>query len=164
MAKTQKAMAWTIMRSPERRVGGDIGRQRGFPAVAVREQLVLVVERLLAGLGRELEVRALDDRIHRAGLLAEAAIDALGHVDVVPRGAAAAVGAGLGLDRDGQGRADRLAELAGDAAFLAVGIPPQSMLAAEPWADRSPLIGVVDRDPFLEEIAEGQGHSADQFL
>src|SRR3954470_14043679 len=117
MAKTQKAMAWTIMRSPERRVGGDIGRQRGFPAVAVREQLVLVVEQLLAGLGRELEVRPLDDRIDRAGLLAEAAIDALRHVDVGARGAPAAVIARLGLDGDRQRRTDRLAQLARDAAL-----------------------------------------------
>jgi hypothetical protein len=80
------------------------------------EQLFLVVEKLLARLGRELEVRSLDDRIHRAGLLAQAAIDALHHVDVVARGAAAAVvAARLGLDGDGLGRADRLAQLAGDA-------------------------------------------------
>src|SRR3546814_7236176 len=56
-----------------------------------------------------------------AGLLAIAAIDAFRHVDVVARGAAAAVGARLGLDGDGLGRADRLAQLAGDAALLAVG-------------------------------------------
>lgn len=42
----------------------------------------------------------LHDGIHGAGLLAEAAVDALGHVDVVTRGAAAAVGAGLSLDGD----------------------------------------------------------------
>src|SRR5690348_1215016 len=117
--------------------GSSVGRrlrQRlgdlGFPAVAIGEQLVLVVEEFLARLGRELEVRPLDDRIDRAGLLAIAAIDALRHVDVVARRAAAAVSAGLGLDRDRQGRADRLSQLAGDAALLAVGIAPQGMLAA----------------------------------
>src|SRR5215469_3242812 len=116
MAKTQKAMAWTIMaRSPVRRVGGDVGRERPFPAFAVREQLLLVVEQLLAGLGGELEVRTLDDGIDRTGLLAQSAIDALGHVDVVPGGAAAAVVARLGLDGDRQRRAHRLAQLAGDA-------------------------------------------------
>src|SRR5260370_709673 len=87
-AKIQKAMAWMIIAaSPVRRVGVDVGGELGFPAFAVLQQLVLVVEQLLAGFGGVFEVRALDDGIDRAGFLAEAAIDALGHVDVVARGA-----------------------------------------------------------------------------
>src|SRR5712671_718352 len=82
----------------------------GFPAVAIGEQFFLVIEELFAGLGGEFEVRPLDDRIDRAGLLAIAAIDAFGHVDVVAGGAPAAVLARLGLDRDRQCRADRLAQ------------------------------------------------------
>src|SRR5207248_674931 len=97
---------------------------------------------------------ALDDRIDRAGLLAVAAIDALGHVDVVARGAAAAVLARLGLDGDRQSRAHRLAELAGDAAFLAVGIAAQRMLAAEARAERAALVGIVDRRLGLEHVLE----------
>ena len=96
-----------------------------FPALAVFEQLALVVEQLLAGLGRELEIRAFNDSVDWARFLAEAAIDALGHVDVIARRAAAAVLARLGFDGDGERRADRLAQLAGDAAFLAVGITPE---------------------------------------
>ncbi len=46
-------------------------------------------------------------------------VDALGHVNVVARGPPAAVSAGLGLDGDGLGRADGLAELAGNATLLA---------------------------------------------
>ena len=107
-------------RSAIRRVRGEVRGELRLPAVAVREQLFLVVEQLLAGLGGELEIRPLDDRIDRAGLLAQAAIDALRHVDVVARRAAAAVVARLGLDRDRLRRADRLAQLAGDAALLAV--------------------------------------------
>lgn len=45
----------------------------------------------------------LDDGVHGAGLLAEAAIDALGHVDVVAGGPAAAVSPRLGLNGDGLG-------------------------------------------------------------
>ena len=54
-------------------------------------------------------------------LLAEAAVDALCHVDVVASGAARAVLAGLGLNGDGLGRADRLAQLARNAPLLACG-------------------------------------------
>src|SRR5713226_10486073 len=119
------------------RFEGEGAGDLGLPAVAVRQQLFLVVEQFLAGLGGELEIRPLDDGIDRAGLLAIAAIDAFRHIDIVARRAAAAVLARLGLDRDRQRRADRLAQFAGDAAFLAVWVAAQHMLAAETWAERA---------------------------
>src|SRR5579863_9469926 len=128
-------VAATAMVQSQRSPVGRLERERlgdlRFPAVAVRQQLVLVVEQLLAGLRRELEIRPLDNGVDRARLLAIAAIDALCHVDVVARRAPAPVRARLGLDRDRQRRADRLAQLAGDAALLAVGVAAQRMLAAE---------------------------------
>src|SRR5688572_4831864 len=66
----------SAVRRVEREVLGDLA----LPAVAVREQPLLVVVKLLARLGGELEVGPLDNGIDRAGLLAEAAIDALHHV------------------------------------------------------------------------------------
>ena len=70
--------------------------------------------------------------VDRAGLLAQPAIDAFDHINVVAGGTAGAVvPARAGLDDDGLRRTDRLAELAGDAALLAVGIAAQYMLAAE---------------------------------
>src|SRR5579885_1672457 len=170
-------MAWTIMPgplppsarrsaaspSPSRRdvsaigrVGGEIGGDLHLPAIAVRQQTVLVVEQLLAALGREFEVRSLDDGVDRARLLAEAAIDALHHIDVVAGRAPAAVGAGLRLDGDGERGADRLAELAGDAALLAVGIAPKGVLAAEARAERALLVGIVERHLLLEHVLEGE--------
>src|SRR3546814_2152636 len=99
------------------------------------------------------------DGIHRAGLLAEAAVDALRHVDVVARGAPAAVAARLSLDDDALRRADRLAELAGNAPLLAVGIAAQRVLAAEARAERPLLVGVVQRHLGLEEVAQSQRHA-----
>src|SRR5216683_6222873 len=96
------------LRSPIGRVKREILGDLSFPTVAVRQQLVLVVEQLFARLGGEFEIGALDDRIDRTGFLAEAAIDAFRHVDVVARGAAAAILARLGLDGDGKRRADCL--------------------------------------------------------
>src|SRR5215469_2186473 len=97
------------IRSPIRRVEAEVLGDYRLPAVAVGQQLLFVVEELLMGLGSELEIRPLDDRIDRTGLLAIAAIDALCHVDVVACRSAAAVLARLGLDCDRQRRADRLA-------------------------------------------------------
>src|SRR5688500_434438 len=110
--------------SAVRRVELEVAGDLRLPAVAVRQQLRLVVEKLLARLDGELEVRPLHDRVDRAGLLAEAAVDALHHVDVVARRPPRAVLARLGVDGDRLRRADRLAELAGDAALLAVRIAP----------------------------------------
>jgi len=73
-----------------------------------------------------LEDAGFDDRVDRAGFLAEAAEDALGQVDVVTRGAAGTILALFRFDGDGQRRADRLAQLAGNAALLAVGIATQT--------------------------------------
>src|SRR5690606_17792379 len=130
-------------RSSVRRVQLDVLGELRLPPVAVREEPLLVVEELLPRLDRELEVRPLDDGVGRAGLLEEAAVDALRHVDVVARRAAAAVLARLGLDRDREGRTDGLAQLAGDAALLAVGVAAQRVLAAEARAERPLLVGVV---------------------
>lgn len=67
-------------------VCGEVSGDRNFPLVAVGQQLFLIVQELLVGLGGELEVGSLDDGVHRAGLLAESAVDALGHVNVVSGG------------------------------------------------------------------------------
>src|SRR4051812_35661596 len=149
--------------SPVRRVEGDVLGDFPLPAIAVREKSILVVEELLARLDRELEVRTLDDGVDRACLLTEAAIDALDHVDVVARGAArAVVAARAGLDGDRLRRADRLAQLAGDAALFAIGIAAQRMLAPEAWRDRVLLEGVVDRRLRLEEITHRQEERRDE--
>src|SRR4030095_8117313 len=103
----------------------------------------LVVEQFLPRFGRELQVRPLDDGVDRAGLRTEPAIDALHHVDVVAGGAARSVLARLGLDGDRLRRADRLAELAGDAALFAGRVAPERMLAAEARAQGTLLAGIV---------------------
>src|SRR5207248_6714790 len=129
-------------------------------AVADGEQHRLGVVKIAALLAVVLEDARLDDRIDRAGLLAEAAEDALGEVDVVARGAARAVLALLRLDVDGERRADRLAQLARDAALLAVRIAAQRVQAAEARADGRLLLGELHRDLAREEMPPRQGHAA----
>ena len=107
-------------------------------------KLTLVVQQFLAGLGRVLGIGTLDDGVNGARLLTEAAVDALGHVDVVARRATAAVRPLLSLDGDGLCRADGLAQLAGDAAFLARWVASQGVLATEARRDGALLEGVVD--------------------
>src|SRR5262249_44165647 len=136
-----------------------------LPAIAIGEQARLVVVELLARLGGELEIRPLDDGVHRAGLLAEPAGDAFHHVDVVARGAPGAVVAPrTGLDRDRLRRADRLAKLAGNAALLAVGIAAQGVLAAKTRRQRTLLERIVEGGLGLEKVAHRQKEGADELL
>src|SRR5688500_19511113 len=74
-------------------------------AIAHREQHGLGVVEIPPLLAVVLEDARLDDRVDRAGLLAEPAEDALHQVDVVARGAARAVLALLAFDMDGDRRA-----------------------------------------------------------
>src|SRR6185312_12378024 len=72
-----------------------------------------------------------DDSVDRAGLVAEAAVDAFHHIDVEAGGQTRTVVAPRPrLDGDGLCRADRLTQLAGNAALLPVRITPQRKLAA----------------------------------
>src|SRR5262249_1361557 len=134
------------------------------PAVAVREQPFFVVIKFFAGLGGEFEVRTLDDGIDRAGLLAHAAIDALDHIDVVAGGAPRTIVAPRsGLDGDRLRRANRFAQLAGDAALFTVRIEPQRMFAAKAGRNRILLERIVDRRLRLEEIAHRQHDGLPEF-
>src|SRR5581483_5070246 len=143
--------------SPVGRVEFDGFRKLALPAVAIGEQFRLVIVEFLARLGREFEVRPLDDGIDRARLLAQPAVDALHHVDVVAHGAAGAVvAARTGLDGDRLRRTDRLAKLAGDAALFAIGIAAQRMLAAKARRDGPLLEGIIQRRLRLEEITHGE--------
>lgn len=72
-------------------------------------KLTLVVQQLFSGLGGILGVGRFNNGVNGARLLAEAAVDALGHVDVVTGSAARSVSTLFGFNCDGLGRADLLA-------------------------------------------------------
>ena len=101
---------------------------------------------LLVGLGRVFVVRTLDNGIDGARLLAESAVDALGHVDVVARRAARAIRAHLRLNRDGLRGAHRFAQLARDAALFAARIPTERVLSTEARRELPLLERIVDGD------------------
>src|SRR5947209_1890242 len=153
----KRSRAGSCNHLPVGRIERDVIGDLALPAVAVREQALLVEQKLLAGLGREFEIRPFDDGVDRTGFLAEAAIDAFDHIDVIARRATRAVTAARpSLDGDGLRRTDRLAELAGDAAFLAVGIATQRVLTAKARRDRSLFKGVVERRFRFEKVAQAE--------
>src|SRR6185503_9034312 len=125
-------------------------------AVAHREQHGLGVVQVAALLAVVLDDARLDDRVDRAGLLAEAAEDALHQVDVVARGAARAVLPLLAFDVDRQRRAHGLAQLAGDAALFAVRIAAQRVQAAHARAGRRLLLRELHRDLAREQVPAGE--------
>ena len=85
-------------------------------------------------------------------LFAEAAEDALGQVDVVARRTAAAVGAHVALDGDGHRRADRFAELAGDAALFPVLVAAQCVQAAKARRQWRLFFRELDGDVARQEV------------
>eukprot|EP00307_Rebecca_sp_RCC1486_P010414 CAMPEP_0119413136 /NCGR_PEP_ID=MMETSP1335-20130426/5323_1 /TAXON_ID=259385 /ORGANISM="Chrysoculter rhomboideus, Strain RCC1486" /LENGTH=193 /DNA_ID=CAMNT_0007437915 /DNA_START=272 /DNA_END=854 /DNA_ORIENTATION=- len=130
-----------------------------LPPVTVVQELVLVVEQLLVCLRRILVIRALNDRVDWTGLLAEAAEDAFGHVNVVACRASRAILTHLRLNGDSLRRADGLTELASNAPFLACWVSPECVLATEARAQWPLLEGVVDGDLLPEEHRESEAHT-----
>src|SRR6478672_12028103 len=87
-AKVVKSKVMRVSTSAERRVGGAALGDFRLQAVADGQQLRLGQD-VLAALVEVVFVHVgLDDRVHRAGFLAEPAVDALEQIDVVARGAA----------------------------------------------------------------------------
>ena len=114
----------------------------------------LVVEQLLAGLGGVLGVGGLNDGVDGARLLAETAVNALGHVDIVLGSSARSISSLLSLDSDGLGGADlylcqrvdhvvvyglsySLAKLASNASLFTRGVSSEGVLATESRRDRA---------------------------
>jgi hypothetical protein len=109
---------------PVRRVRRDTGRQLRLPLVTVRQELLFVVQQLLASLSGVLLVRrciagvsiyptcspegvlTLNNGIDGARLLAETAVDTLGHVDIVSSRSTGAVLTFLSFNGDSLSWAD----------------------------------------------------------
>src|SRR5438552_1175378 len=78
------------------------------------------------------------------------------------RGAPGAVFPLIGFDVDRERRAHRLAQLAGDAALLAVRIAAQRVQPAKAGAHRRLLFGELHRDLARERVAAGEREPAQQ--
>src|SRR5262245_4113823 len=177
MCRSPSAVAWRQLR-PHARAPcvrrwcspssiGRIERKRlgdlALPPVAIQQQALLIIVELFPRLAGKFEVRALDDGVNGARFLAQAAIDALVHVEIVARGAPCSVDLpGTGLDGDALGRTNGLAKFASNAPFLTVGIASQRVLAAKARTERSLFERIVERSLRFEKIAQRQRHRADE--
>src|SRR5690606_38146462 len=85
------AIIVTCCPSPILGIEFDVPGDLPLPPIPVREQALLVVEELFPRLRREFEIRPFHDGIDWAGLLAQPAVNALRHVDVVARRAPRAI-------------------------------------------------------------------------
>ena len=82
-------------------IGSQILSDCHFPTISVGEQLLLVVQKLLVGFGRELIIRAFHNGIYRTSFLTKSAIYAFCHIDIVTRSLSTIVVTRLGLDSNG---------------------------------------------------------------
>ena len=98
----------------------------------------------------------LDNGVDRAGFFAKAAVNTFEQVNVVARRAPGAVFALVGLDGDRQRRANGLAQLAGNAALLAVRVAAQRVQTTKTRRLRRFLFRVHDRERRAEKMAHRQ--------
>jgi len=82
-------------------VRGEVLGHRHLPSVTIGQKLLLIIKQLFVSLRGELIVGALHDGIDGASLLAEAAVNALGHVDIVTGRSATAIGTRFGINSNG---------------------------------------------------------------
>src|SRR6266478_1999499 len=144
------------------RIGCARRRDLLFIAVADRKQHFLRVDQIAPPLPVILQDVRFHDRVDRTAFLAESAENALGQIDVIARRAPRAVGSLFRFDRDRQRRAHGLAQLAGDAALLAVFVASQRVQPAKTRRHRRLLLGIADRDLAREQVAARQRHPLEQ--
>ncbi len=101
----------------------------------------------------------LNYRINRTRLLTEPTVDALGHIDVVPRGSPAAIRPGLGFNGNCLSRTHGLTELASNAPLFSVGVPSEDVLTTESWTDGTFLEGIIECSGLSEEGTPSNGHT-----
>lgn len=77
-----------------------------LPLITIRQQLLLVVQKLLPGLRSVFRIRRLNNSIDWTALLAETAVDALGHINIVSSRPPASISSLLGFDCDSLSWAD----------------------------------------------------------
>jgi len=84
------------------------------------------------------------DSVHRTALLAQTAVDALGHVNIISCRPPASIGTLFRFDCDCLGRADGLAQLAGDAALFSGGVSAEGVFSTETRRDGALFEGIED--------------------
>lgn len=144
-----------------RSVSSGSGCNFRLPLVTVGQELLLVVQQLLTGLGGIFSIGSLNNGINGAALLAVATVDTLGHINIITGRPTASVLTFFGLDGDSLSRADSFAKLASDATLLTGGIAAQSVFATETRRDGTFLEGVEDSVRWSEELLQHDVHAAE---
>jgi len=115
-----------------RGIRGTAGGDFGLIAVANGQQHVLGVIKIAALLAVIFVNMRLDDGIDGTAFFTKSTENAFGKIDVVAGGTTCAILALRGFDGNSQRRANRFAQLAGDAAFFPIRVAAQRMQTAEP--------------------------------
>lgn len=134
-----------------------------LPLVTVGQQLLLVIEELLSGLCGVFHVGSLDNGVNRAGLLAVAAENALGHVDIVLGGTTRAISTLLSINGNSHGGANSFTQLACDTSLLARGISAESVLTTETRGDWALFKRIVDGIGSTEVLLQDNVHATEHF-
>jgi len=135
----------------------------GLGTVTISEKFLLVVKQFFACFGRVFGVLSLYDGVDGACFLAEAAVDALGHVNIIFGCSSGTIQPGFGLDSDSLSGANGFTELASNAPFFSGRISTQCVFTTETWAEGTFLERVHDGVWRPEELLEDDPHSSNNF-
>src|SRR5690606_3332234 len=136
-----------LVLAADRAAGDVVEAVTGILARSADQEMLLLVDHVASVVLAHLEVRRQLDRVRRAGLLAEPAIDAAREVDAEPFGIPPPRLVLGFLQRDAIDGARDRAEIARDAALVAVRVPRQDDPAAKPRGEIRLLLGILDRLP-----------------
>src|SRR5690606_11126812 len=152
-------LRFALVLAADREPGHAVEAVAGILAGAADQEVFLLVHHVAAVVLAHLEVGRELNRIRRARLFAEPAVDAAREVDAEPcRIPAAGLVLGL-LERDAVDRTRDRAEVTRDAALLSVRVARQDDAAAEAGREIGLLLGVEDRLALAEAVHEDADHA-----
>jgi hypothetical protein len=103
-----------------------------FPPLTIFQEFFFIVKEFFSGFRRKFKIGTLYDCVDWAGLLAKAAIDTFGHINVISGRSSTAIFPWLCIYRDGLCWTYCLAQFACYASFLTIWISAKGMLSPEP--------------------------------
>ncbi|EDK41018.2 conserved hypothetical protein [Meyerozyma guilliermondii ATCC 6260] len=134
-----------------------------LPLITILQQLLLIIQQLLSGLGRILHIWRLHDGIHGTRFSTVATVDTLGHVNVVLVGSSQSIGTFFCLDGDGLCWANSFTQLTCNTSLFTAGVSPQSVFSSESGRDGSLFKWVIDGIWSSEEHLHTDVHSSGNF-
>lgn len=123
-----------------------------FPLVSIRQQLFLIVQKLLVTVRRVFKVWSFHNRVYRTRLLAKTAVYALGHIDVVLCRSSRSIFSFFRIYGNRLRRTDGFAQFTRDTSLLPGWVSSQRVFPAKPRRERTFFERVIYRHLGIKKV------------